>query len=341
MKITRDNYEIWFLDYLEGRLDEMKSEELRLFLVSQPDLAEELEAFSPALSADSNIVYPDKELLKKEQYNDPVFFETVTVAAMEGDLNEAEFHSLEKWLMNNPAQQKFFGELKSTKLKPDLQITFQAKNMLKKKIALSTIWMRMAAVAALFLLAFFLFYPEKTGKVPEVQKEAAVILQHPANPDEKNTTDSKMLRSVTSNVKFVSVPTSAIYRQKRIKPTVSAQTSQESRQPDSINLLLAKTSPVYSELPVFADLIPVKSPWAVMLANAEIPLTDFLNNKLQSVKGEGPKGFFSREEVILAGLHFFSRLPGNHLTGRKGTDGRLTSISLNTQLLAISVPLNR
>ena len=78
-----------------------------------------------------------------------------------------------------------------------------------------------------------------------------------------------------------------------------------------------------------------------MLANAEIPLTDFLNNKLQSVKGEGPKGFFSREEVILAGLHFFSRLPGNHLTGRKGTDGRLTSISLNTQLLAISVPLNR
>jgi hypothetical protein len=75
--------------------------------------------------------------------------------------------------------------------------------------------------------------------------------------------------------------------------------------------------------------------------NNEIPVSEFLNSKLQDLKVNGPKGLITREELALAGLHLFSRLPGKHLTGRKGTDGRLKMISLNTPLLAVSLPVNR
>jgi len=59
------------------------------------------------------------------------------------------------------------------------------------------------------------------------------------------------------------------------------------------------------------------------------------------MKNQGPKGFFSREEVAVAGLRFFSLLPGKHLTGKKGRDGKLKSITFNTQMLAISIPVNK
>jgi len=44
-KITRHNYEAFFLDYLEGNLSEELNTELKTFLAQNPDLASELEEF--------------------------------------------------------------------------------------------------------------------------------------------------------------------------------------------------------------------------------------------------------------------------------------------------------
>jgi hypothetical protein len=53
-KITRHNYEAFFLDYLEGDLNEEGKTELKVFLAQNPDLAAELEEFeSVSLKPDS------------------------------------------------------------------------------------------------------------------------------------------------------------------------------------------------------------------------------------------------------------------------------------------------
>ncbi len=44
--ITRDNYEIYFVDYLEGNLSDSQVDMVELFLKNNPDLAEELALFS-------------------------------------------------------------------------------------------------------------------------------------------------------------------------------------------------------------------------------------------------------------------------------------------------------
>ena len=57
MKINRDNYESWFLDYNEGNLDPEEMGMVHLFKIEHPDLADETEEFSPILKADSGLVY--------------------------------------------------------------------------------------------------------------------------------------------------------------------------------------------------------------------------------------------------------------------------------------------
>ena len=340
MKITRDNYEIWFLDYLEGRLNDSEKEELHQFLASHHDLAAELDEYIPTISADGSIVYPDKEMLKKETYNDPALFETAVVAAMEGDLNKEELHSLEKWLTKNPEELRFFRELEKTKLKPDLSIIFPAKNRLKKRTAMMTLWIRVATAAAILLLAMFLYDPGKKESIPENQTISASISPQPNIPAEKFTTDTQSA-SKSNKENQVKRQTATIYRRKSSKQIASIHKPAETRQPEHLEILKSRSYPMISIFSEFTDLLVLKSPEIPLCANIEITLSDFLNNKLQEMKANGPKGFMTREEVALAGLHLFSRLPGNHLTGRKGTDGRLTSISLNTQLLAISIPVNR
>jgi hypothetical protein len=43
MRIIRDNYEVYFIDFIDGNLDASLQEEMRLFLVANPDLAEEMD----------------------------------------------------------------------------------------------------------------------------------------------------------------------------------------------------------------------------------------------------------------------------------------------------------
>lgn len=43
MRITRDNYEVYFIDFIDGNLDASLQEEMQLFLASNPDLAEEMD----------------------------------------------------------------------------------------------------------------------------------------------------------------------------------------------------------------------------------------------------------------------------------------------------------
>ena len=107
MKLTRDNYELWFLDYTEGKLSQTQIEEMRHFLLVNEDLAEELEALAPVLRADLHLSYPGKEKLKKSLFEDQEYLENTIIASLEGDLNEAEQLLLEKWLSTHPAQTEY------------------------------------------------------------------------------------------------------------------------------------------------------------------------------------------------------------------------------------------
>jgi hypothetical protein len=341
MKLTRDNYEIWFLDYLEGSLEQGQMDEVRLFLSLNPDLAEELESFAPALSANKGVIFPNKNKLKKDSYEDPLFFETAAIAAMEGDLDQEELNSFEKWLAKNPDKQELIHQFERTRLKPDPSITYPVKAVLKKKTTVIAFWFRVVSVAAILLLAVFLFYPTTRKQDSPARITAGTSMPEQSNPVKKDVADAGKVIPVTVKADNRQKQ-NALHMNRKVKKIAAPDTPLvEVRQTVSIAMLEARSIPVHTFVPVFTDLVPLKTPENVFFANNEISLSDFLENKLQTMKANGPKRFFSREEFTIAGLHLFSRLPGNHLTGKKGSDGRLKTISFNTPLLAFSIPVNR
>jgi len=70
MKINRENYEVYFLDYLEGKLPPDLVDELLIFMDKNPDLKDEFEGLDTvALAPDEDIVFENKDSLKKKWNN--------------------------------------------------------------------------------------------------------------------------------------------------------------------------------------------------------------------------------------------------------------------------------
>lgn len=339
--INRNNYESWFLDDLEGNLNQEQMEMVRLFKIEHPDLAGEAEGFSPFLKADSDLVYPAKHLLKKVAYDDPVHFEQSAIAVMEGDMSEEELSQFHTWIDKNPERKKIVLEFEQCRLIPDKKIIFPGKNRLKKKTIRMSGWKQAAAVAAITLLVLLTFLPSSRKNHPAPAQTAQTQLP------ERNTIVPKA--EVAGNIslpprhekeqKKVLVFSKRVLKKQDIR--VEELVTPKPRYAETIPMMEPKSNLPELPAPVFVDLTPVIEQKQLYAASMEIPMTEYLKDKYQELKTNDPSEFITREEFTIAGLHLFSRLPGKRLTGRKGSDGRLKTISFNTQLLAFSIPVNR
>lgn len=172
MKINRNNYEAFFLDYHEGNLDEQSGKEVLAFVASNPDLKEEFESFEMiSLHERSNVKFPGKQSLKKNavtEYN----YKTWFVAYEENDLTKEEKREVEQFIEVNPAFKPELEILKQTRVRPDYSIRYENKSSLKKGAVVIPMWVRMAAAACLVfgLLGYWLVMrnpaPEMVQSIP-------------------------------------------------------------------------------------------------------------------------------------------------------------------------------
>ena len=342
MKITRDNYEIWFLDYQEERLDPGQREEVNHFLLEHPDLAEELDAYSTSLTSDKHITFAGKAGLKRSLFDEPEYFESTSLALAEGDLSTDESNQFVNWLESHSSQRIFVETLQKCKLKPDIRLSFPGKNRLRKKSGIKLFWPTVTAVAAILLLALLVFKPGSEHVKQASPMMAASSSQDTNQPHAQPKTNPKL------RTEPIPIARKSAKLTHSVSPALSAFSSSaeilkmtKEREILPVTTMKPKSDAIASDFPVIYDLAPIIAKENRLMASNEISLTDYLKDKLNLLKAEESSTFFTREEVTLAGLHLFSRLPGNHLTGKKGRDGRLTSISFNTQLLAFSIPVNR
>ncbi|MEK7720460.1 MAG: hypothetical protein AAB347_12820 [Bacteroidota bacterium] len=341
MKINRDNYESWFLDYNEGNLDPEEMGMVHLFKIEHPDLADETEEFSPILKADSGLVYPGKNLLKKEVYDDPVYFGQSAIAAMEGKMSDEELRQFQNWVDKNPDRKKSVEEFEQCRLVPDKKITFPGKNRLKKKTIWMSGWMQVAAVAAIALLVLLTFIPEsrKTQSTSIQTAETTLPKRHGKVPEAEAAGNKSLPAQPEKKQKKVQVAPNPVLKKQDVM--VENLAPLEPRYAETIQKLEPRSGKLEPPPPMFVDLVTILEQKALYAASMEMPLSEYLKDKYQELKTSNPTEFITREEFTIAGLHLFSKLPGKRLTGRKGSDGRLKTISFNTQLLAFSIPVNR
>ncbi len=197
MRINRDNYEAFFLDYLEGTLAPFLHQELLAFLAAHPDLAAELESYEKLTLAPSGEVhFPGRENLKKteeDHLTDPAEqFEEFVIAYYENDLPVSLRQRLELYLGSHPEKRKEFEVYGQLYLKPDQTIRFQHKNQLKKGLARNlhipawVPYLAAAASVAVLIVSYFIFLAP--GPVDSVQVAQVDTLQINRNVLPQETT---------------------------------------------------------------------------------------------------------------------------------------------------------
>jgi hypothetical protein len=136
--ITRENYEIWMLDYAEGRLDSAQQKLFLDFLEQNPDLKRELEAFEQISLNDEPIEKLSGKDLKKrqswllEKYNtDELIFHY-----NEGNLTAEELREWYDLIKARPELLRQAEKEKQLTLKPRLSETFGEKPLLKRQEAI-------------------------------------------------------------------------------------------------------------------------------------------------------------------------------------------------------------
>ncbi|MFZ4400822.1 MAG: hypothetical protein ACOYO1_12370 [Bacteroidales bacterium] len=165
MNINRDNYEIYILDYYEGRLQKSKEEALFVFLDANPDLKEEFNNFENiSINDETPMCFDFKESLKKTDINTTIAinltnYKEFFIADNEGDLSNTQKKQLEIFLAQHPFLKNDYHLFQITKLSADKSIIFKEKHKLKKFIIFNTtiskklVYQSISIAASLLIMA--------------------------------------------------------------------------------------------------------------------------------------------------------------------------------------------
>jgi cytoskeletal protein RodZ len=160
--INQSNYEEYFVSYTEGLLNADGKKMVEDFLVKFPSHRHELDLLKLAiLSPEEEIVFEQKDALKKTLAINAENFDEMAIASVEGLLNREEEKMFSMAVAANEEQQRTYSLYHQTRLSPDTSIVFENKESLKKKERGALWWLidtRFAAAAAVALIIGILYW---------------------------------------------------------------------------------------------------------------------------------------------------------------------------------------
>jgi len=202
--ITRKNYELFFIEYLDGKLSTDKAEKLTLFLKQNPDLAFELETVSSIKLKANNC----DTIRKEDLYRLPDFenntiseqnAEMFSIAEFENDLSANSSKKWKDWKKSTSDKNLRF-DFSKTVLKPDKSIVFKHKSTLYKKRHLKfKSWLTGVAAIAAVLAIFYGIFKNQIPNFSQFKKQdiadnikiSQIVVDNPIITDLSEITDAK------------------------------------------------------------------------------------------------------------------------------------------------------
>ncbi|OQP67908.1 hypothetical protein [Niastella populi] len=176
--ITRDNYEAYFVMYVDDELNGAQRKAVEQFIAANPDLEEEMVMLQQSvLRPNDHIVFEPKEILFKgtaarSPINDQNC-EEYFVLYGDDELTNAEKESVEQFVYHHPQYQAEFELIQQVKLMPDNSLSFPGKTNLYRteeddNRVIAFPWWRLSAAAIALLvigsLALYMANNIKTGQ---------------------------------------------------------------------------------------------------------------------------------------------------------------------------------
>lgn len=215
--ITRENYEIYFIEYLDGTLSEAKAAELKTFLLLNPDLSALLEDTDKAKLKAPALIYRKKHLLKKTEIQECRDY--YAIAAAETVLTPEENQQLGK-RKSDQNFQKLVNTYRQLKVKPDKNIRFEKKKALYHKPAYGKLIIRISAAAAIVMLMIsmgrFLIQPRPDQNAVLPMADNAVKIE----PAEiiRSTSAPLAVKTIVLPVRLIPISPSAHQQKETVNP---------------------------------------------------------------------------------------------------------------------------
>jgi len=345
MKITRENYESFFMDYIEGNLPENMIDQFLDFLNQNPDLKEELHQFEEVTLPEESVVFQEKQLLHKSLASDKQLLDNKAIAYLEGDMDIHESRAFGAYLNQHPELQKEYKQLEKTRLVPDFSVRYTAKNKLYHKPTRTVVMTWVARAAAVVVLLWgirsLIETPNKT-EIAQNKVEFATTKQAEIQPKTPSRTEKQQEVSIHE-------------KEKPVKITDPVKTSPKNK---PIQEKIKETQPIYTEINAekrssLAELHSIgarlESAENLQLAIRQTNVTrineaqhalsveEFLALRVRKASKDG---LFSAQRLARLGLNVASELSGERI-GYKEKDGKITSVEFESKLMAFSIPLEK
>ena len=224
MKLDRNNYEEFFLLYVDNELTAEQRKYVEQFVQENPDFAIELDILrQTVLPADNSVVFAGKDLLLKNETGSLINisnYEEYLISYIDGELNAAERKEFEKFTAEHPLVKEELSIYLQTKSEPEEEIVFANKEILYRKEekvrVISMQWWKIAVAAAVILVAgigtfTILNKKDTTATGSEVVKTttdkksttAPVTIEDNKEADKQKTEKPSVLETVQDNVASV------------------------------------------------------------------------------------------------------------------------------------------
>jgi len=178
--INLSNYELFFIDYMDGKLSDNQIAQLHLFLDKYPNLKSELNGLSGIGLIPVQIVYADKALLlKNESSLSGSLIDDRMIALFENDMDMVESRKLLQEISESPLLQREYSLYNQTRIIPDSGIVYPFKeNLIKRTVLSKMLWTSAFASAAGLALVFSLrafLFPQTEFRYAEAYTKIEIL----------------------------------------------------------------------------------------------------------------------------------------------------------------------
>lgn len=297
MTINSNNYEEYFLLYVDNELDATLRAEVEVFAAQHPGLQKQLDTLQQTkLFPGEEVLFENKKLLYRQENPGPVTtenYETFFLLYADNELPEEQRAAVESFVAANPEKRQEWILLQRTKLQADDSIKFPDKQKLyryEKKPAriIPIAWIRVAAAAIVITGGLlWLYTTDKNGLTDEVPQQVAVAGPH-ITP-QQNPSQAIMApggENVSGTAKMVAEPntgqaihTNHIDQKNEPKTTAIKVTRAEEIEPVADTRTTLQDPPVTSlQEPVQAPLIARSETRSAPLPGEEIKMVSDLSS---------------------------------------------------------------
>ncbi|HUX96089.1 MAG TPA: hypothetical protein VMV47_10180 [Bacteroidales bacterium] len=356
MKIDRSNYETWFIDLLDGNLNEIQTEQLNIFLSENPDLSEELNELNELKLMPPDIEYAGKTSLNKS-FSDisDNQYDYLCVACIENDLSEEEITEFSEIVTADPERKYVLELFRLIRLSPPDIIYKNKKKLIRitpiqRVIRLSVASLSAAATVSILVLSW-LFVSQNnkdtSGNIShEIVNEEKTVnsanqekIQIAALPEKHIDSKSPVYQTVAVN-KLTAANENEITEGMSVEVQISRQNNMipiTYVQPHT-NILMLNSHDNHGDLVRLRLSIPEESQdhWAIRRYIAKTFREKILK---EETNDESPiRGY----EIAEAGVTGINKLMGWQMAFVKNSNdnGEVKSVYFSSKILKIQAPVN-